>query len=159
MRRGKGEKEMERGLVPYRAEWPVFEEMDTFFDKFFRRPFFWPDMRVFGEAPPALSADIFEEGDDVVLKAEVPGISKEDIEVNIADNRITVSGEKKKEEKVQRKDYYKVERSYGSFKRSFALPAEVQSAKAKATFKDGVLEVRMPKTEEAKKKAIKVAVE
>ena len=103
--------------------------------------------------------DIFEDGNDVVVKAEMPGMKKEDIDVNITDDMVTVSGEKKKEEKVEKKDYYRVERSYGSFTRSFRLPKEVQSDKAKATFKDGVLEVRVPKTPEAISKEKKIPIE
>jgi len=103
--------------------------------------------------------DIFEDGNDVVVKAEMPGMKKEDIEVNLTDDTVTVSGEKKKEEKVEKKDYYRVERSYGSFSRSFRLPKEVQSDKAKATFKDGVLEIRVPKTAEAISKEKKLTIE
>jgi HSP20 family protein len=93
------------------------------------------------------------------MKSEMPGMSKEDVEVNLTDDTITISGTKKKEEKVEKKDYYHLERSFGSFKRSFALPSEVQSDKAKASFKDGVLEVTIPKSEEAKKKEKKLKIE
>lgn len=103
--------------------------------------------------------DIFEDGNDVVVKAEMPGMKKENIEVNLTDDMITVSGEKKKEEKVEKKDYYRVERSYGSFTRSFKLPKDVESDKAKATFKDGVLEIRVPKTAEAISKEKKIPIE
>jgi HSP20 family protein len=105
------------------------------------------------------SVDIFEEGDEVVVKAETPGMKKEDLDVKIEKETITITGEKKAEEKVEKKDYYRLERSYGSFCRSFRLPTDVQDDKAKATFKDGVLEVRVPKTEEAKKKAKRVEIE
>jgi HSP20 family protein len=94
-----------------------------------------------------------------VVKAELPGMKKEDIDVSLTEDTITISGEKKKEEKIEKKDYYSLERSYGSFKRSFSLPAEVQTEKASAKFKDGVLEIRIPKTEEAKKKEKKVLIE
>jgi HSP20 family protein len=105
------------------------------------------------------SVDVFEEGDEVVVKAELPGISKEDIDVKVTDDVVTISGEKKKEEKVEKKNYYRIERSYGSFTRSFRLPTEVQAEKASAKFKEGVLEIRIPKTEEAKKKEKKVSIE
>ena len=105
------------------------------------------------------NVDIFEEGDNFVVKAEIPGMKKEDIEVNLTADMITISGEKKKEEKIEKKDYYRVERSYGSFRRSFRLPKEVQADKAKASFKDGILEVKVPKTEEAIKKEKKVLIE
>jgi HSP20 family protein len=140
-----------------------FHDMERWFEDFFRRPFFGPSwlprLRTpeFEEISPSI--DLFTEGDDVVVKAELPGMKKEDIDVSVTDNTITVSGEKRKEEKVEKKDYYRLERSYGSFSRSFSLPAEVQTEKVTAKFKDGILEIRIPKTEEAKKKEKKVAVE
>lgn len=142
-----------------------FEEMERRFEDLFRRPFsllepsWWPRLRMPEMEEVAPKVDIFEEGDNFVVKAEIPGMKKEEIEVNLTDDMVTISGEKKKEEKVEKKDYYRLERSYGSFSRSFRLPKEVQSDKAKATFKDGVLEVKVPKTEEAKKKEKKVSIE
>ena len=88
-----------------------------------------------------------------------PGVKKEDIEINMTDQSITISGEKKKEEKIDKKGFYRLERSYGSFTRSFTFPSEVRTDDVKATFKDGVLEIRIPKTEEAKKKARKVSID
>jgi HSP20 family molecular chaperone IbpA len=117
-----------------------------------------PDREIF----PAESfdlVDIFEDGNDVVVKAELPGMKKEDIDVNISDDVITISGEKKSEEKVEKKDYYRLERSYGSFTRTLRLPAETQTDKAKASFKDGILEVRMPKTEAALQKTKKISID
>jgi HSP20 family protein len=141
-----------------------FEEFERRFEDFFRRPFSlmeapwlrrWPALA--GEVSPAM--DIFEEGGDIVVKAEIPGMKKEEIHVDINEKAVTVSGEKRKEEKVERKDYVHLERTFGSFARTFALPAEVQTDKARATFKDGILEVRMPKTAEAASRARKVAIE
>jgi HSP20 family protein len=86
-------------------------------------------------------------------------MGKEDLDVRLDEDTITISGEKKAEEKVEKKGYYRHERSYGSFYRSFRLPAEVQTDKAKATFKEGILEVRVPKTEEAKKKTKRIMIE
>ena len=149
---------------PARAISP-FEEMEKRFEEFFRRPFsmlgpsWFPAIRMPEIGEVSAKVDIFEEGNDVVVKAELPGMKKEDLDVNLTDDTITVSGEKKKEEKIEKKDYYRVERSYGSFTRSFRLPKEVQSDKAKASFKDGVLEIRVPKTEEAMKKEKKVTIE
>ena len=142
-----------------------FEEVEKRFEEFFRRPFsmfgpsWLPSVKFPESGIVSPDIDIFEDGSDVVVKAEIPGMKKEDIEVNLTDEMVTVSGEKKKEEKVEKKDYYRVERSYGSFRRSFRLPKEVQPGKAKATFKDGVLEVRVPKTEEAIKKEKKITIE
>ena len=151
-------------VEPSRALSP-FEEMERRIEEFFRRPFslFGPSwlprlkMPEFEEISPTV--DIFEEGHDIVMKAELPGMKKEDIEVNITDDIITLSGEKKKEEKIEKKNYHRLERSYGSFVRSFRLPTEVQTEQVKAQFKDGILEIRVPKTEEAKKKEKKVQIE
>ncbi len=105
------------------------------------------------------SVDIFEEKNDVVVKAELPGIKKEDLDVTLTDDTISIAGEKKKEEKVEKKDYYRWECSYGAFARTFTLPAEVQTDKAKTQFKDGVLVIRIPKTKEAVKKEKKLKIE
>jgi HSP20 family protein len=161
----KTNKTKKRELETYRPMgWlSPFERMDEMFDEFIRRPLGRPLLnrfpRIMEEIAPSPSVDIFEEKDDVVLKTELPGMTKDDIEINLTDNMITLSGVKKHEEKIEEKNYYRCERSYGSFKRSFNLPAEVQSDKAKASFKNGVLEVRIPKTEEARKKAVKIKIE
>ncbi|MBI4654044.1 MAG: Hsp20/alpha crystallin family protein [Nitrospirae bacterium] len=158
-------KKEEKAVEPYRpSEWLTpFRRMEEMFEDFFRRPLgrpWWPSLpQLFKGMEPTPSVDIFEEGDDVVVKTELPGMEKDDVDVNLTENAITISGEKKKEEKVEKKDYYHFERSYGSFSRTFTLPAEVQTDKAKASFKKGVLEVRIPKTEEAKKKTQKVKIE
>ena len=102
---------------------------------------------------------VFEEKDDIVVKAELPGIEKDNIQVNLTDHTLTIKGEKKKEEEVKEENYYRAERSYGSFLRTLDLPRDVRADQVKASFKNGILEVRMPKTEEAKAKEIKVKVE
>lgn len=128
--------------------------IDRWFDDFFGRRF---ASATVDEIMP--DVDMFEDGGDVVVKAELPGIKKEDLEVTLTDGAITISGEKKKEKEIKKKDYYKWERSYGSSCRTLSLPAEVQADKVKSTFKDGVLEVRMPKSEQARSKEVKVKVE
>jgi len=149
---------------PAKAASP-FQEMERRFEDWFRRPLslvepsWWPRLRMPEMEEVSPKVDIFEEADNFVVKAEVPGLKKEEIEVSLTDDMVTISGEKRKEEKVEKKDYYRMERSYGSFMRSFRLPKEIQTDKAKATFKNGVLEVRAPKTEEAKKKEKKVPIE
>jgi HSP20 family protein len=151
-------------VEPMKALSP-FEEMERRFEEFFRRPFsilspaWLPRLRIPESEEPAPTVDIFEEDGDVVVKAELPGMKKEDIDVKLTDKTITISGEKKKEEKVEKKNYFRMERSYGSFTRSFGLPSEVQTDKVKAQFKDGILEIRVTKTEEAKKKEKKVLIE
>jgi len=93
----------------------------------------------------------------MVVKAEIPRIGKDDLNVSITENTLTISGEKKQEEKTEKKDFHRVERSYGSFCRSFRLPDNVKGEKAKAQFTDGVLEVRIPKTKESKVKKITIS--
>jgi HSP20 family protein len=143
----------------------TFEEMERRVEDLFRMPFSlmepsrWPRKRMYEMEGVSPRVDVFEEGDNFVVKAEIPGMKKEDIEVSLTEDMVTISGEKKQEEKVEKKDYYRLERSYGSFTRSFRLPKEVQTDKAKATFKDGVLEVKVPKTEEAKKKEKKIPIQ
>ena len=156
-------KEHREVMKPEKGFFSPFEEMERWFEEAFRRPFFapsWmPRFRIPEVGVTFPTVDIFEDGNDVVVKAELPGMRKEDIEVNIADDVITISGEKKTEEKVEKKDYYRLERSFGSFTRTLRLPAETQTDKAKASFKDGVLEVKIPKTEAEVQKVKKITVE
>jgi HSP20 family protein len=144
---------------PEMARWE--REMERMFEDFFDRrwPMRWWPSRTAEISLPAVDLDLYEEKGEIVAKAELPGLTKEDIEVKITENVLTIKGEKKKEEEVKEKDYYRSERSYGSFMRSLELPREVQAAKIKATFKNGILEVRLPVSEEAKKKEIKVKVD
>ena len=138
-------------------------DMDRMMDDFFGRRFrpWWPERWFGGEAMDVRApvVDLFEEKDDIVVKAELPGMDKDDIEVNLTDNMLTIKGEKKKEDEVKEKNFYRCERSYGSFLRNIDLPKAVLADKVKASFKNGILEVRVPKTEEAKSKEVKVKVE
>jgi HSP20 family protein len=104
------------------------------------------------------SVDIYETPDQVVLKAELPGLTREDIDINVRNNTLTLRGERKFEREVKEENYLRIERAYGSFQRSFTLPATIQQDKIKAVFKDGVLEVSLPKAEEARPKQIKIDV-
>ena len=105
---------------------------------------------------PAL--DVYEQKDDLIVKAEIPGLTKDEIDISLEGNTLTIKGEKKKEEEVKEEDYYRCERTYGAFSRSVELPVAVQTHKVNAAFKNGVLEIRLPKTEEAKKSVVKVKV-
>ena len=138
-------------------------DIDRMMDDFFGRRIrpWWPEkwFRT-GELDVGVPAvDLFEEKDDIVVKSELPGMGKDDIEVNLTDHTLTIKGEKKKEEEVKEEKYYRSERSYGAFVRTLELPTDVHADKVKATFKNGILEVRVPKTEAAKSKEIKVKVE
>jgi HSP20 family protein len=143
------------------ARWE--REMERMFDDFFGRRLrplwgerWWPARAVDVSVP---AVDLYEEKDEIVAKVELPGLEKDDIEVNISNHLLTIKGEKKKEEEAKEANYYCSERSYGSFSRTVDLPKEVQVDKAQASFKKGVLEIRLPKSEEAKKKEIKITVE
>jgi HSP20 family protein len=100
--------------------------------------------------------DIHEENDRIVLRAEIPGISREDIELSVENGTLTLRGEKKQEKQVESENAFRQERFYGSFVRSFVLPALIEPDRIQATYRDGVLEVVIPKAEEAKPKKIKV---
>ena len=133
--------------------------MDSFFDRRMRS--WWPErwFKTEGALTGAPALDVYEEKDEIVVKAELPGLEKDNVEVNLSDHTLTIKGEKKKEEEVKEEDYYRSERSYGKFVRSLQLPTEVKADAIKASFKNGVLEVRLPKTEAAKSREIKVKVD
>lgn len=105
------------------------------------------------------AVDIYETEDSIVLKAELPGVKREDVSVEIKDNLLVLKGEKKFERDVKEENYHRMERAYGAFQRSFTLPNIVDKDKVRARYKDGVLEVILPKAEEAKPKQIKVEVQ
>ncbi len=100
--------------------------------------------------------DMFDDDDKIVIKAELPGMDKKDISVDVENRVLTLSGERNYENEVKEESYYRRERAYGRFKRAFNLPAEVDSDQIKADFKDGVLKVEIPKPEEQKPKQITV---
>jgi HSP20 family protein len=103
--------------------------------------------------------DITETDDDIVIVAELPGVTKDDVKLTVQEGVLTIRGEKKASKEVDEDSYHRCERVYGSFSRSFTLPRTVASDKVKATFKDGLLKVSLPKAEEVKPKEIDIAVE
>jgi HSP20 family protein len=109
-----------------------------------------------GAFNPAI--DLVMEKDNLVVKADLPGLSKDDITVSLQDNYLTIKGEKKQEFEQKEANYFVSERSYGSFTRTVELPTAVDAKKSEARFKDGVLQITLPKTEEAKPKQIDVKV-
>lgn len=102
--------------------------------------------------------DVYERDAELIVKAELPGIKAEDVEVTVEDDTLSIKGERKQTEEVKEEHYYRVERRYGSFERLIPLSTTVSKDAIKATFKDGVLEVSLPKAEEAKAKRVKIAV-
>jgi HSP20 family protein len=106
----------------------------------------------------APAVDIYETENEVVLKADLPDINEKDLDVRVENNMLTITGERKFEEKVKEEDYLRIERTYGSFSRSFGLPNTVNTEAIKAEYKNGVLKVELPKRAEAKPKQVKISV-
>jgi HSP20 family protein len=129
----------------------IHEEIDDLLGSFFGG---WEMLPERWSRWPAV--DISEDENEFIVKAEVPGCKAEDIDISVRDNRLTISGEKKKEEEKKEKGYYHSERSYGSFRRDINLASNVDPEKIEATCKNGVLVLKLPKTE--KSKAVKVKV-
>ena len=136
----------------------TLHEMERWFEDALHRPFLGfhrlPLANLLGERRigdfvPAI--DMFEEGNELVIKAELAGIKREDLKVELSGNMLTLSGEKRSEEKVERKDYYRVEQGYGSFSRTLELPEGVNLDDVKASYKDGLLEIRILKKPETRK--------
>ncbi len=130
-----------------------------FFDRVFDD--FWGDSDFVADAEAGRrtwlpAVDIYEDDDAFVATADLPGLKKDDIEVSIEDNVLTVSGERKFEKSEGEGTFRRVERSYGTFRRSFALPRGVDAAKVEAKFEDGVLTLTLPKSEIAKSRKIMV---
>jgi HSP20 family protein len=128
-------------------------EVNRLFDGFFGRPATMAGGRVW--APPV---DLYETKDDLVLTMEVPGVRDKDVSVSITGDLLTVKGERRFEQDVKEQQLLHMERVYGKFERLVQLPIPVQADKVKATYRDGVLEIRLPKTEEIKPKEIKVDI-
>jgi len=146
--------------MPFRDIELMGKEMDRLWDTFFEEmPFSrlarreeWPTKWL-----PIL--DLSETKNEFVVKAEVPGMSSKDIDISLNGGILSIRGEKKQEKEAKEENYHFVERSYGSFSRTIRLPGDVQSDKIKAAYKDGVLKISLPKSEESKRKEVKIKVE
>ncbi|MGB2989293.1 MAG: Hsp20/alpha crystallin family protein [Candidatus Zixiibacteriota bacterium] len=140
---------------PFRDVVSVQDEMSRLFDDVFGQRLArvqWTD----GVWNP--SVDVTEDKDSVVVRAEMPGLNKDDVKISVQDSILTLKGEKKQEKEEKETDYHRIERSYGSFCRSFQLPTTVRADKIKANYKDGVLSIILPKTEEVKPKEIPIGI-
>ena len=141
-----------------------FEDMDRMFDDFFSRG--W--MRPFRFGDPSWShlpapfegrtphVDVVDRDDEIFVKAELPGVDKDDVEITMTDNSVTIKASTKAEEKEEKGDYHRCEISQGSFSRTVSLPSEVDTDKAKAKFKNGVLKLTIPKVKKSGHTSIKV---
>ena len=128
---------------------------ERLFDDIFLRGF--PELRI-GKLAFVPSLDVSENDDSVVVKAEVPGVSADDLEITIDDGALVLSGEKKNESEERKEGYYRSERVFGSFRRSITLPESVDPDKVSGSYEDGVLVVTLEKTPAAKPKRVKVAL-
>ena len=141
-----------------------FEEMDRLFENMFAggwlRPLSWnipafEDVRMpFGGKIPRV--DVVDHSKEIVIRAEIPGVDKKDLDVTMTDTAVIIKGSTKEEKKEEKEEYYRSEISKGSFSRTVVLPENVDAAKAKASFTDGVLELTVPKVEDSKRHSIKV---
>ena len=142
--------------------WDPFRELEEMSDRL-NRMFARPATRTNGKETMIVAdwtptVDISETDGEYQIKAEIPDVKKEDVKVMLEDGVLTIQGERKQEKEEKGKKYHRVERSYGSFVRSFSLPELIDEEKVKAEFKDGVLNLHLPKSEKGKPKAIEVKV-
>jgi HSP20 family protein len=150
-------------FTPARALSP-FEEIDHLLENVFPRRWLrpwqraWPDWNELaapfeGRYP---RVDVIDRDDEIMVRAEVPGVEKQDLDVSMTDDTLTIKGSAKREEKEEKGDYYRCEISRGGFARTVLLPSNVDGTKARAMFKDGILEVVLPKAEKSKRRTIAV---
>jgi HSP20 family protein len=146
-------------------QWNPFEEMDRMFESLLPRgwllPFKWErpllaelGLHVEGRLP---KVDLIDRDTEILVRAEVPGVAKDDLEVVLTGDAVTIKGEIKHEEKEEKGEYYRSEMTHGAFSRTLGLPVKVDAENATAEFKDGVLEIKLPKVEQAKRRTLKIA--
>jgi HSP20 family protein len=145
------------------AKWDPLRELDEFSNRL--STFFGPNQvhnrdenNWFTKAQWAPLVDISEDEHEYLIKAELPGIDKDQVKVTVENSLLLIAGERKSEHEEKNRKYHRVERSYGSFLRSFSLPDDADGTKIKADFKNGVLKVHLPKSEDAKPKSIEIKV-
>lgn len=159
MAKGSKDITVSKGNLERLPHFSPFGDVERMFDEFFNRRWLRPAgwERPLAELASMPSVDVIDRDDEVVVRAEVPGYKKEDIEILVSDSSLTIKGEMKTEEKEEKGDYYRCEISHGAFTRTIALPAEVDDSKAKASMKDGLLELTLPKREKSKRHAISIS--
>jgi HSP20 family protein len=142
--------------TPSRDVMSVRDEMNRLFNEFFGRGGGTEEGTWFSGAwsPPV---DIYETDEALVLKAELPGFSRDDIGIELKENTLSIKGERKREDEVKEGNYHRMERVYGAFQRSFMLPTTVEQEKVRASYKDGILELHLPKVPAAQPKRIAVS--
>ena len=136
------------------VRWDPFQELEGFRSRLHRTLAGTRAEDAFGAwAPPV---DIFEKDQNLVIRTEIPGIDKKDLDVRVENGVLTVHGERKRDTEIDEANAYRLERVYGAFTRSFTLPTTVDGSRVNATYKDGVLQVTVPKLEAAKPKKIEI---
>lgn len=156
--------EMRQDMSPANVRRPlsVMDEMDRFFDSFmgrnWMRPLRWdlPSEFASGLDSRLPKIDIVNRDEEILVRAEAPGVDKDDLDVSLTENSVTIKGSTKKEFKEEKGEYHRCEIMQGAFARTVALPGTVDTERAEASFKDGVLEIRLPKTEKIKRRSIRV---
>ncbi|HSG11082.1 MAG TPA: Hsp20/alpha crystallin family protein [Gammaproteobacteria bacterium] len=140
-----------------------FEEMERLFEgwhpggwlhPFHRERPSWAELSVFGAKAP--SVDLIERDDAIVIKAELPGVDKKDMDISVTKNSVSIKGTTSHEEKEEKGDYYRSEISRGEYARTLTLPAEIDEDRVKATFKNGILELNLPKLEQSARKTVEI---
>ena len=140
---------------PYSDLWDMYGKINRLFEE---------DLKREGEEAPmstrcwAPATDIYETKEEYVFKLELPGISKDDVKVELEGDKLRITGDREEEKEVEKENYHRVERVCGSFARSFQLPKNANGEKVSANMKDGILELRIPKQEEAKAKSITINI-
>lgn len=152
------------GLVRYQpkrnwARLPGIQEFQNEVEKLFDDFFTTASLEPTGERNWTPAVDIIEENDKYLLKAELPGIKEKDIRLNVENNTLTLQGERKEEKEIKEGKCHRTERFYGTFYRAFQLPNNLETDKIKAHYKDGILEVELPKSAESKPKQIEIKVQ
>ena len=159
----KGTRELVKS-EPSRVLTPI-EDMERWFDEIWRRPFsafrapFLAGARTTELEEFSPSVDMYETDRELVVKCDLPGVKKGDLKLDVAHDYLTISGEKRQEEKVEKTNYYRYESTYGEFSRRFELPEGLDIDKAKAHFEDGVLEIKIPKSPEAERMSKPIPIE
>jgi HSP20 family protein len=159
-RRGPSSQPRRKGITMALVKRDAFRDMEDFFDRFFRHSGLpvatGRESLATGDWSPHV--DIAETDKEYLVKAELPDVTREDMHVSVDNGVLSIRGEKKQEKEEKGKKFHRIERHYGSFSRSFTLPDNVDASAIKATFKDGVLNVTLPKSSKKPAKSIKVDV-
>jgi HSP20 family protein len=138
---------------PFRDLTDIQHEMNRLFDSFFGRP-----AAATAERMWLPLCEMYETKDDLTIAFELPGVREKDVNVSITGDVLTVKGERKWQKDLTEESYHRLERAYGKFERTVPLPVPVQADKVKATYRDGVLEIKLPKAEEIKPKQVKIDI-